>query len=230
MLRSLDFLLPGTPLEGPEQMALDEILLRQLSRPLLRCYAWKAPCVTFGYFEKWTHVLQAFPTHALEDKKFFFVRRSTGGGCVVHGEDLTFSLMIPNTESLGTFPPLLVYKTLHETVAAVLKKRGISARLTTLEETSQATLCFAAPALYDLLWEGKKILGGAQRRRLGTLLYQGSLALPSLKKDMLENFPQELATHLASHVETIAEDPRLLQEASILAAARYRSASWTQKR
>jgi lipoate-protein ligase A len=96
MFPHLDLLFSSTPLEGPEQMAFDEVLLRQASRPLLRLYHWKTPCVTFGYFQEWKKVQAAFPERML-------VRRWSGGGSVEHDGDITFSLIVP--ASVRVFHP-----------------------------------------------------------------------------------------------------------------------------
>jgi lipoate-protein ligase A len=212
-------------------MALDEVLLQQLKKPLLRLYKWKAPCITFGYFQKYAEVKGSFPKQLL-------VRRSSGGGCVEHGRDLTFSLMIPSSNPLGAIPPLLFYQQLHEAVVRALREFKITSHLAKPEETLESTCCFEAPALYDLLMEGKKILGGAQRRSLGALLYQGSLLLPRCEESLkitredqnAKHFFQNLAAHLAMHVTMIEEDPLWLKEATALAARRYRSDAWTYKR
>lgn len=230
-LQQLDLLFSSTALEGPEQMALDEVLLHQLRKPLLRLYKWKGRCVTFGYFQKWSDVESAFPKQLL-------VRRSSAGGCVAHGADLTFSLMIPSSEPLGSTAPLLFYKQLHETVAVALTEFEISSRLAKPEETLKSASCFAAPALHDLLVEGRKILGGAQRRSLGTLLYQGSLLLPRYEVgETVSKINEEakilfktLAAHLAHNVTIIEEESLWLEDAVALAARRYRSEFWTKKR
>lgn len=225
MLKQLDLFFSLTPLEGPEQMALDDVLLAQLTKPLLRVYAWKSPCVTFGYFQKWSRVAATFPSELL-------VRRATGGGCVQHGDDLTFSLMLPTSEPLTTIRPLLFYKQLHEAVVAAIEncfqKR---AHLAKPDDVMKGEHCFTAPALHDLLFNKQKILGGAQRRSFGKLLYQGSLSLLSLGTALSrEGFFQSLAALLAQDVVIIEEDPQWLKEATTLAAIRYRSVSWSKKR
>lgn len=157
------------------------------------------------------------------------VRRSTGGGCVAHGHDITFSLMIPRAEALSTVAPLLFYHTLHQAVAAALKDISIATHLAKPEETAESICCFTAPALHDLLWNGKKILGGAQRRHRGNLLYQGSLSLVSSQINATI-FLHDLALHLAQEVSVIEEKPHWVQEAAALALKQYRSESWTKKR
>lgn len=205
-------------------MALDDLLLQRVEIPLLRLYCWKSPCVTFGYFQQWHAVSKIFPNHQL-------VRRSTGGGSVVHQQDLTFSLMIPCKQVSKSFSPLFFYETLHQAVAKVLKNFSLITSLTKKEQIGQHPCCFEAPALYDLLWNGVKVLGGAQRRCRGRLLYQGSLSsqlagvIPNREK-----FFNDLALLLFQKVALLREKSQWIEEATVLAAKQYRLESWTKKR
>ena len=238
MFQHLDLLFSSTPLEGPEQMALDEILLRQLEQPLLRLYYWKAPCITFGYFQKLTAVRQLFPREAL-------VRRWSGGGCVEHGDDATFSLIVPASEPSGIMAPSRFYHVLHEAIVQVLQQHEMMARLTTCEEIKEGESCFKSPRLHDILLEGDKIVGGAQRRSAGSLLHQGSLNLsgrweaenrrsetfiPQTKENFNQKIFTSLADQLSKKVTLIEEKSAWMEEARKLAVERYRSETWMKKR
>src|SRR5262245_59664521 len=69
-------------------MALDEALLGTLARPAIRVYGWKVPSITIGYFGRIDEAVSKWPEREV-------ARRWTGGGIVLHGEDITFSLIIP---------------------------------------------------------------------------------------------------------------------------------------
>src|SRR4029077_13674801 len=70
-------------------MALDEALLEKAAMPALRFYRWGRPAISFGYFGKFDDAARAGVGYEL-------VRRWTGGGIVLHGNDLTYSLVLPN--------------------------------------------------------------------------------------------------------------------------------------
>ena len=73
-------------------MAIDEALLEIASGPSIRFYRWDQPALSFGYFGKFADVAN----HAGEGD---IVRRWTGGGIVFHGEDLTYSILIPANDA-----------------------------------------------------------------------------------------------------------------------------------
>jgi lipoate-protein ligase A len=220
MFDSLDLILPDEVHDGPMQMALDEVLLGAVVRPTLRIYRWSSPCVTFGYFQSFTAVREAYPALAL-------VRRWTGGGMVEHGKDLTFSLMLPKETKAASMPPALFYRELHHRLASWLAGVVSSeVRLAGREDIQAGPACFSAPAGDDLLLSGQKILGGAQRRSAGALLYQGSLQ--RLERLPLDYVP--MARSLSPRVDQQVIGGALMQEANLLADRCYRSNEWVMRR
>ncbi|MEI6321868.1 MAG: hypothetical protein WCP60_02045 [bacterium] len=226
MFEELEVLPPDESYDGPMQMALDEVLLRRVSKTTMRIYRWEAPCVSFGYFQKYTEVRFAHPSSPL-------VRRWTGGGMVEHGADLTFSLMVPREVAFGQYSPAQFYKILHRAFASAIT------RFTKLEivmagdrEILTGPSCFSAPARDDLIWQGNKILGGAQRRSEGALLYQGSLqGCREISWGMREALLHEqLASALGNHVRESILSETMKQAALELAHHRYRSDEWNKRR
>src|SRR5688500_12298617 len=86
-------LIVDSPANGSWNMALDEALFQttQSSRQVtLRFYQWSAPTLSLGYF-------QAAADRQKHDasRDCPLVRRSTGGGAIVHDVELTYSLVCP---------------------------------------------------------------------------------------------------------------------------------------
>lgn len=223
MFEELDLLLPERAFDAPMQMALDEVLLRTVVQPTLRIYRWTASCVTFGYFQKIAEVRAAH-------RNLVLVRRRTGGGIVEHGDDLTFSLIIPGVCDAASLSPVMFYKKLHQALADFLThcgKKGI--HLAREEELLAGPSCFSAPARDDLLCEGKKILGGAQCRSGGNLLYQGSLqGIGDVGDKML--FSEAFARSLSRNVTGSVLPFSMIESATNLAKNRYGSESWNERR
>ena len=76
-------------------MAIDEaILLAQKAQPnpTLRFYEWSSPAFSFGYFQD---IASEADVEACRADGIELVKRITGGGTVVHGWELTYTLILP---------------------------------------------------------------------------------------------------------------------------------------
>lgn len=219
MFERLDLILPEEAFGGPMQMALDEALLGSVVQPTLRIYRWDTPCVTFGYFQKHDEVRRFHPELPL-------TRRWTGGGIVDHGRDLTFSLGIPRTHQAAAMLPARFYRDLHSLLVPwIARETSGRVRLATESETVSGASCFSSPAPDDLLDGDRKILGGAQRRSAGALLYQGSLLLPGVVFD-----PIGMADCLAPLRVIKTLEPSVRETALSLSERRYSHPDWLTRR
>lgn len=219
MFERLDLILPERAFQGAMQMALDEALMRSVRRPTLRCYLWEGPCVTYGYFQRYAEVRKVRPGVPA-------VRRWTGGGMVDHGSDFTFSLMIPAGNPPGELPPNIFYRELHGILARWLSKRIFQPiRLAGEGDLRGGAVCFSAPAGDDLLLGGRKILGGAQRRSHGALLYQGSIQFPGA--ETLDPVALGAALHNAPGITSLGGD--VVEKAIGIARERYSARDWEER-
>jgi lipoate-protein ligase A len=202
-------------------MAADEVLLTTLStfsRPVLRFYAWRRPAVSFGYFGKHADVQAAWTGRSL-------VRRWTGGGAVCHAADTTFSLVAPRTERWTSLRPSAAYKALHAHAAAWLSLSGVSATLADAVPGAGAErlgICFQEPVEADVLIDGRKVLGGAQRRGKYGVLYQGSFSI-SLPGAVIA-----FAQRLAAEVSPFVVDRAFLAEIGRV-SEKYASDAWMRR-
>jgi lipoate-protein ligase A len=155
-------------------MALDEALLQsapETGQPVLRFYGWLERAASFGYSQKFADVQKLTRLRPL-------VRRPTGGGLVPHDADWTYSLIFPPGHFWHRFKAVESYRRAHEWVRDAFAKMGVA---TTLSPASQKEIpgqCFAGAEKDDVLWQGRKIAGAAQRRTRGGLLIQGSVQPP----------------------------------------------------
>jgi lipoyl(octanoyl) transferase len=198
-------------------MAIDEALLLRAEEPLLRVYSWSEPAVSFGYFGKYAEVTATYPGREL-------VRRWTGGGVVPHGEDITFSLLVPRGHPFASLAPLESYRAIHEAIAQWLSGRGVRATLSD-GAPKRSEECFANPAPHDLLANGNKIVGGAQRRAKAGLLHQGSIQHLSGP----DEWRHELAGAFASTVENLPLTREVLAPAESIAREKYGTTEWLQR-
>jgi lipoate-protein ligase A len=162
------------PLMGFENMEADEALLEAQKAPaavpVLRFFRWKSKTLTFGRLQD--HHAAANQTMILGCRAM--ARRPTGGGTVVHEKDLSFSLSW--REGHPSFPRRLkeVYRAIHGTVRSALAGLGVETSFFA-GPTGRGGMCFESPAVDDLMWNGKKVLGGAMRVTGFGRLYEGNL-------------------------------------------------------
>ena len=168
-------------------MAIDEaILLTQKAsvQPTLRFYDWLHPAFSFGYFQK---ISEEIDVAACATQGIEIVRRITGGGTVIHGWDVTYTIVVPHGS--GQFPKDIsaAYCAISDCLISGLRPLGIDvAHQIEKPITEDApNICLTNPAQYDTLLNGKKIAGVSQRRNQTGVLYQGYIALDLPTSDVL---------------------------------------------
>jgi lipoate-protein ligase A len=211
----LDLLIDPEPRGAAMNMAVDEVLLARASRPLLRVYQWAKPAVSFGYFDRWEPVAEAYPGREA-------VRRWTGGGVVLHGEDWTYSVIVPRDHPFARERATESYQALHSHLASAVAG-GLELTPEAAEKRSQA--CFENPARHDLLHHGQKVAGAAQRRTRFGLLHQGSVQGITLPPGFAERF----AAVLAPWSRPFSLSAQDLEKAGELAAAKYGTQAWNRR-
>lgn len=182
-MTALRWIVDGT-FDGPTNMARDEALLQLVgsgqSPPTLRFYRWDPPTISLGYFQDFAEY-EALPPPA---GRLAVVRRQTGGGAILHDQELTYALILPIEHPLiagGRGNAL--YDHVHSAFTAVLTRHKvpISRPAGTLGGCAQRGpfFCFERHSCFDLLAEGHKLMGSAQRRTAEAVLQHGSLVLDS---------------------------------------------------
>src|SRR5262249_50470217 len=108
-----------------------------------------------------------------------WVRRATGGGAILHDGDLTYAIALPK-EWAKVHSPADWHCRIHRAFAKVLANQQIAAEVAGgAWHASTPFDCFAFPQPGDVVSGNKKIIGGAQRLRAGSLLQHGSLQGPA---------------------------------------------------
>lgn len=215
----LDVYHDPTPRSAALNMAVDEALLESSTKPLIRFYRWDHRALSFGYFGKFADVAE----HATQRD---LVRRWTGGGIVFHGEDLTYTLVIPASLRHLHTSSKSVYAAVHTALCDALLRRGCRAELATEEAPPISEACFARPVVADVTVNGRKVAGAAHRRTRSGLLHQGSIQAVDLSDD----FGSTFADALSRRCEERSFDPQLLDRAHQIAESKYARASWLQRR
>jgi lipoyl(octanoyl) transferase len=233
LFSSLDVHDDHTPHSAAMNMAIDEALLEYATIPLIRFYRWWSSALSFGYFGRFTDIARYQCERDL-------VRRWTGGGIVFHGEDLTYSLVIPTSDMAFAESSMSIYEKTHRALCDTLRETGEravvagvadsdpgSATVATRTGISDAGYsCFANPARADVMIDGRKIAGAAQRRTRRGLLQQGSIQGIGLQRDLAQRFARKLSIDRSER----KADEKILNRARELAEQKYGTESWLRKR
>lgn len=185
-------LIVDEPLKGTVNMAIDQALLNSANdsnQITLRFYRWSEPTLTLGYFQRYTD-----RTSHADSLGCPVVRRKTGGGAILHDQELTYSLCIPSRNRWSTQNSEM-YELVHDVIIEQLKKFGVRSQLFRNElETQEGTgsdlneiapptidahafMCFSRRSPGDITCRGHKIVGSAQRRLKNALLQHGSILI-----------------------------------------------------
>jgi lipoate-protein ligase A len=207
-------------------MAIDEALLEYAAVPSIRFYQWHSPALSFGYFGKFTDV-------AIYEDKRDLVRRWTGGGIVFHGDDLTYSIVIPVSDAAFGESSILIYENVHRALCYTLAEMGQGAVVAGVGDPGSGinnadynTHCFANPVHADVLLNGRKIAGAAQRRTRRGLLQQGSIQGVDLENDLAERFAHALSVNCSER----QMNNEVLDRARELAQQKYGADFWLRMR
>jgi lipoate-protein ligase A len=197
-------LLVDGPCDPAWNMAVDDALLhlRQIgviSGTWMRLFGWSPPAVSLGRLQA---ADQELDLNALAAAGIPVVRRSTGGKAVYHAHELTYSLVggVPDPLWGGNLHE--TYRRVTALIADALANLGVATTLASgrpgresilrgavrpeaprpegegfRSGPSLASACFAVAYGHELIHEGRKICGSAQRRLTRAFLQHGSLLL-----------------------------------------------------
>ncbi len=144
-------------------MGLDQAILEAVAvgaaPPTLRFYQWSPPAISIGYFQG---LHEEVDSDACRAYGVDVVRRITGGGAVFHQNELTYSLVLPESHPLAGGGLSDSYRRLCAGLVAGLARLGLEARFVPIN---------------DILIDNKKISGNAQTRKRACLLQHGTIII-----------------------------------------------------
>jgi lipoate-protein ligase A len=166
-----------------ENMRRDACLLAAAESgagPVLRLFRFSPPGITLGRAQDPARVLDLA---RCERDRVPWAVRPTGGRAILHDQEWTYSFAAPLTHPDGAGSISATYARLSGLIVRSLARLGAPAALAPGARSARAGAggafapCFASTARHEIVLEGRKLVGSAQRRTARALLQQGSLLL-----------------------------------------------------
>ena len=202
-------------------MAFDSIMWNiakaNLDTGILRFYTWKPSGVSLGTNQKPENLVD---TDFCKKNNIPVVARITGGSAIFHDKEITYSFSSANDEKF--FPgPLSSYEKIYGALKSGLKKLGVDVQWRGTSVGREPSLtnrdCFSLSTRHDLVIDGKKIIGSAQRKDRTSFLQHGSLLIDvrqNLWKSIFLQKPD--FTKIISLSEILTEVPDFERIVSVL--------------
>ena len=219
--------------DGPTNMAVDEAILtchaQGLTPPTLRFYGWQPSCLSIGVFQS---VQREVDISECCSRGVGLVRRPTGGRAIFHASEVTYSLVANSNHPFVKGSISESYRRISGALAAGLHLLGADVRIAPrVSDTRRAyrnekcadggwiktPACFDTPSDYELIVDGRKLVGSAQVRKRGAVLQHGSImldvdvaslvAILRLKTDVsAENQARMLSTRMTCLKEVLGRE------------------------
>lgn len=220
-------------------MALDKKIFDRYMEdgiPVFRVYGWKSASFTYGVSQK--------PENEIDIKRcaldsIRIAKRMTGGGVLFHHNEITYSLVCAK-EDIGEPDGVFVsyrricaflihfYRSLGLDASFALEAKDFKNRCASHE------LCSASREKYDILINGKKIGGNAQKRKRRAVFQHGSVPL-IVDWEFMRRYVRSLPEDISLGVTTLTEelkclpDKRILEDMLIDAVAEKFDARFTEE-
>lgn len=203
--------LPGSAMRN---MSVDErIFARYLEDgiPVFRVYRWQSPSFTYGVSQQ--------PSSGLDLARcaadgIAIAKRMTGGGILFHHHELTYSFVC-SKHDVGEPEGLLVsYRHICAFLIRFYASLGLSASFARDSAAfalrgAPHELCSASHEKYDIVINGKKIGGNAQKRGRRAVFQHGSIPL-TVDWRFVRRYAPGLPSDIASGVTTLCDElPRV---------------------
>jgi len=156
----------------------------------LRLYRWDPFTISLGANQN----INEIDIEKCREDNIGLVKRPTGGRAILHAEELTYSLVLPVSFGLSARD---IYNKVSVTLSTALANYHPKLESVELENTQpnfkellnnpSGSLCFASTAKSEVKYEGKKLIGSAQRRMNKVILQHGSI-LCGKKHSELPNY------------------------------------------
>lgn len=173
--------IPFQKFSGFENMAIDEFMIHYYEKykiPVLRLYSWDGPSISVG---KYQNVLNDVNIDSCSRDDVYIVRRITGGGAILHNNELTYSFVCSEKDiKVDKLSIKEVYERINEFLLEFYRmfnlKPNFAKNIFKQKKLGcRSPFCFTDSEEYDIVIKNKKIGGNAQFRKKNIIFQHGSI-------------------------------------------------------
>jgi lipoate-protein ligase A len=213
-------LIRSEPSDAMYNMALDEKIFHRYLEdgiPAFRVYGWKTPSFTYGVSQK--------PANEIDVERcahdgVHIAKRMTGGGVLFHHSEITYSLVCAK-EDIGEPAAVFVsYRKISAFLISFYRSLGLEASFALeagdfKKRCVPHGLCSASREKYDIIINGRKIGGNAQKRKRHAVFQHGSIPL-SIDWAFMRRYVRSLPEDIHSGVTALKEELKRVPDKRIL--------------
>lgn len=223
-------LIRSHPGNAVDNMILDEkIFSRYLEDGIgvFRIYSWQGPSFTYGTSQQAEGEIDL--VRCIQDG-ISIAQRITGGGILFHNNEITYSLSCSKADIGEDNNVFVSYRQICSFLVSFYESLGLKAYFALESEDFKSKsiphqLCSASHEKYDIVINGKKIGGNAQKRKRTAVFQHGSIPL-SIDWELMRRYVSSLPKDISSGVTTLSDellkmpDKKYLEDKLIAAFAR----------
>ncbi len=171
-----------------------------------RLYQWDPYAISLGANQK----LEDIDLVKTKESNIDVVKRPTGGRAILHAEEITYSVVMPMSSSLSARE---IYRKISSALIEGLKDYDNKLSQVELENVQpdfsqvikqpSGVMCFASTAKSEVKFNGKKLIGSAQRKVGNVILQHGSILCGTYHKNLtnyLANSDEQILSSLSDEL------------------------------
>ncbi len=165
-----------------------------------RIYRWQPYCISLGANQSFDDIdLKRTNLDSID-----VVKRPTGGRAILHAEELTYLVVLPNNYQYS--PREIYFKIslalmrgleIYNPVLAKSELENLQPNFPKLLEEPSGVLCFASTAKNEVKFNGKKLIGSAQRKLNNVILQHGSILCGPFHRKLVDYLKADEDMHRA---------------------------------
>lgn len=233
-------LIRSEPASASYNMAVDEKIFSRYLKdgiPVFRIYSWQTPSFTYGFSQKPEREMNM---DVCAKDGVNFAKRMTGGGILFHYNGITYSLVC-SKEDIGEEKDVFVsYRKICAFLISFYQSLGLKPYFACeadnfIDNSAAHPLCSASHEKYDIIINGKKIGGNAQKRNRQAVFQHGSIPI-SLDWELMRRYVRRLPDGVVSSVTSLAQElsdlpsREILEQKLIQAVSHTFNASFTEEK